>query len=294
MLALVTGGAGVVGKALCRELLKRGVCVRVLTLPGDTLASALPSDVDVFYGDVTNPDSMKRAFNGVDVVYHLAAILLSTRQGMFDRINALGTRNVVNAAVEAGVRRILYVSSISVTYPVLTEYGQSKLKGEGFVKAAGEKGLEWTIVRPTLVIGDGGGIEFNMFARYVCRFPVYFLPGGGKSLKRPVKSVDLVQGIAAAGLSENAVGKTYSLAGENVLSMAQMAKSILKSKGKRHLMIPLPWWLCRKLAVLKSWIGGKTVTAEQALAGFLYDAAPSIEDAVRDLDYHPESPFKNA
>jgi len=56
-------------------------------------------------------------------------------------------------------------------------------------------------------------------------------------------------------------------------------------------MIPLPWWISRKLAVLKNWIGGKRVSAEQALAGFLYDAAPSIEDAERDLDYHPGCPF---
>ncbi len=292
MLALVTGGAGVVGKALCRELLQRGVCVRVLTLPGDTLAKSLPPEVEVFYGDVTDPSSLKSAFQGVDVVYHLAAILLSTQKGSFDRINAGGTRNVVDAAVEAGVSRLLYVSSISVTYPVLTEYGQSKLKGEDFVRRAGEEhGLKWTIVRPTLVIGDGGGIEFRMYANYVKRFPVYFLPGGGKSLKKPVRSVDLVKGIAAAGLSEHSVGRTYSLAGSREISMAEMAKFVLKKSGKNHLMIPLPWWISRKLAVLKSWIGGKPVTAEQALAGFLYDAVPSIDQASHDLDYYPASPF---
>lgn len=292
MLALVTGGAGVVGKALCRELLSRGVCVRVLTLPGDTLASTLPPEVQVFFGDVTKPETLKEAFDGVDVVYHLAAILLSTRKGSFDRINAGGTQNVVNAAVAAGVKRLLYVSSISVTYPVLTEYGQSKLKGESFVKEAGEKhGLQWTIVRPTLVIGDGGGIEFNMFSSYVKRFPVYFLPGGGKCLKRPVRSVDLVQGIASAGLSEKAVGKTYALAGSKSMTMAEMACAILRQNNMRHLMISVPWWISRRLAVLKSWIGGKPVTAEQALAGFLYDANPSIDAAFSDLDYQPSAPL---
>ena len=157
MIALVTGGAGVVGKALCRELLARDVCVRVLVLPGDTQAGFLPEGVEVFFGDVTDADSIQKAFVGVDLVYHLAAILLSTKPGAFDRINAGGTRNVVNAAKQAGVKRLVYVSSISVTYPVLTEYGKSKLAGESFVK---ESGLPWTIVRPTLVIsspiGTGG------------------------------------------------------------------------------------------------------------------------------------------
>ncbi|PWJ68533.1 MULTISPECIES: NAD(P)-dependent oxidoreductase [unclassified Fibrobacter] len=293
MLALVTGGAGVVGKALCRELLQRGVCVRVLTLPGDTLARFLPPEVEVFYGDVTDPSSLKPAFDGVDVVYHLAAILLSTKKGSFDRVNAGGTQNVVYAAVAAGVKRLLYVSSISVTYPVLTEYGQSKLKGESIVKEAGERsGLQWTIVRPTLVIGDGGGIEFRMYANYVKKFPVYLLPGGGRSLKKPVRSEDLVKGIASAGLSGHGVGKTYALCGSREVSMAQMAEFVLKQAGKRHLMIPLPWWISRKLAVLKSWIGGKPVTAEQALAGFLYDAVPTLDAASRDLNYQPGTPFE--
>ncbi|MCF0222223.1 MAG: NAD-dependent epimerase/dehydratase family protein [Fibrobacter sp.] len=292
MLALVTGGAGVVGRALCRELMSRGVCVRVLTLPGDTLAGSLPPEVEVFYGDVTQAETLQDAFKGVDVVFHLAAILLSTQKGSFDKINGEGTRNVVDAAVKAGVSRFLYVSSISVTYPVLTEYGQSKLKGESIVKSAGEvKGLSWTIVRPTLVIGHGGGVEYNMFASYVKKFPVYFMPGGGKCLKRPVRSVDLVQGIASAGLSENAVGKTYALAGSRTMTMAEMAKAVLRQNGMRHLMVPVPWWISRKLAVLKSWIGGRPVTAEQALAGFLYDANPSIDAAFRDLNYQPSAPL---
>ena len=146
-------------------------------------------------------------------------------------------------------------------------------------------------MRPTLVIGDGGGVEFNMYARYVKRFPVYFLPGGGTALKRPVRSVDLVTGVAAAGLSKESVGKTYALAGPDVMSMAQMAQLILSSAGLRHLMLPLPWWVAKKAAAFKNWIGGSRVSAEQALAGFLYDAVPGIESAEKDLGYAPKSAF---
>lgn len=288
MNALVTGGAGVVGKALCRELLKNALCVRILTLPGEPQAGAMPEGVQVYHGDVTDLDSIREAFENVQVVFHLAAILLSTKPGEFERVNAGGTRNVAKAAREAGVERLVYVSSISVTYPVLTEYGRSKLQGESAVR---ESGVPWTIVRPTLVIGDGGGVEYNMFAAYVKRFPVYFLPGGGKCVKRPVESVDLVRGIVAAGLSEKAAGKIYSLAGARVLSMAEMARSVLRASGKRHWMIPLPWSISRIFSFFKNRIGGRRVTAEQALAGFLYDAAPDITDAERDLDYRPGSPF---
>ena len=285
MKVLVTGGAGVVGRALCRELLKRGVCVRVLSLPGDSLVQSLPPSVEVAYGNVADYESIRPAFDGVDCVFHLAAILLSNDADAFEKINAGGTRNVVSACQDAGVRRLLYVSSISVTYPVLTPYGASKLAGEAAVK---DSGLEWTIVRPTLVIVDGGGVEVRMFADFVCKFPVYPMPGGGVSKKRPVRSVDLVKGIAAAGLTRDAVGKTYALAGPEVMTMAEMARRVLKQAGLRHWMVPLPWWLARMLAVFKNRIGGRRVSAEQALAGFLYDAVPDIENAEKDLDYHPE------
>ena len=68
MKALVTGGAGVVGRALCRELLDRGVDVRVLTLPGDALAKSLPPEVEVFYGDVTDAGSVGPALEDVDTL----------------------------------------------------------------------------------------------------------------------------------------------------------------------------------------------------------------------------------
>jgi NADH dehydrogenase len=246
---------------------------------------SLPPSVEVAYGNVADYESIRPAFDGVDCVFHLAAILLSNDADAFEKINAGGTRNVVSACQDAGVRRLLYVSSISVTYPVLTPYGASKLAGEAAVK---DSGLEWTIVRPTLVIGDGGGVEFRMFADFVCKFPVYPMPGGGVSKKRPVRSVDLVKGIAAAGLTRDAVGKTYALAGPEVMTMAEMARRVLRQAGLRHWMVPLPWWLARMLAVFKNRIGGRRVSAEQALAGFLYDAVPGIENAEKDLDYHPE------
>ncbi len=261
------------------------MCVRVLSLPGDSLVQSLPSGVEIAYGNVADYESIRPAFDGVDCVFHLAAILLSNDADAFEKINAGGTRNVVSACQDAGVRRLLYVSSISVTYPVLTPYGASKLAGEAAVK---DSGLEWTIVRPTLVIGDGGGVEFRMFADFVCKFPVYPMPGGGVSKKRPVRSVDLVKGIAAAGLTRDAVGKTYALAGPEVMTMAEMARRVLKQAGLRYWMVPLPWWLARMLAVFKNRIGGRRVSAEQALAGFLYDAVPDIENAEKDLDYHPE------
>lgn len=285
---LITGGAGVVGRSLCRDFLARGKTVRVLTLPGDFSARELPPEVDVFYGDVTRPETLASAFAGANTVCHLAAVILAKRSSDYDRINLGGTRNALAAARAAGVSRFVYISSISVTYPVLTVYGRSKAAGEELVR---NSGIPFTILRPTLVVEATGGIEYMIFLRYIQSTPVVFLPGGGKCLKRPVRTADLVRGIASAALSPETVGRTYALAGSRVLSLADMTGIALLRQHKRKPIVNIPLGVCTALAWIKSILVPGSVPPKQALAGFRYDAAPDIGEAKKDFGYTPGTPF---
>ena len=285
---LITGGAGVVGRKLCAAFLSRGLSVRVLTLPGDKGNQNLPKEVEVFEGDVTKPETLTRAFENVKTVCHLAAIILSKRKENFERINLGGTKNVIAAAKNAQVQRFLFVSSISVTYPVLTDYGKSKFECESLVKNCG---IPFTIVRPTLVVEENGAAEYMLFVRYLKKVPMVFLPGGGKCLKRPVRTEDLVEGIAQAATVPEAIGKIYALAGSKILSMKEMAEISLKRSGLHKKVHNLPLWICHIFAVLKQILIPGSVSAKQAIAGFRYDAAPEISLAENDLNYHPKSPF---
>ena len=285
---LITGGAGVVGRKLCAAFLSRGLSVRVLTLPGDKGIQNLPKEVEVFEGDVTKPETLTRAFENVKTVCHLAAIILSKRKENFERINLGGTKNVIAAAKNAQVQRFLFVSSISVTYPVLTDYGKSKFECERLVK---NSGIPFTIVRPTLVVEKNGAAEYMLFCRYLKKTPLVFLPAGGKCLKRPVRTEDLVWGIVRAATAEKAIGKTYALAGSKVLSMAEMARISLHWMGMQKRIVGVPLWLCWVLATLKQILIPGSVSARQALAGFRYDASPDIAESEKDLDYRPGTPF---
>ncbi len=285
---LITGGAGVVGRSLCREFLLSGKTVRVLTLPGDPAVKNLPPEVEVIYGDVTQTETLGPACEGVKTVCHLAAILLSSKRSDFERINLGGTRNVLAAAAKAHVEKFVYISSVSVTYPVLTDYGRSKWEGEIQVM---ESGIPYVILRPTLVVEETGGVEYMLFFRYLTKTPVVFLPDGGKCLKRPVKTEDLVRGIAEATVSDIANYKTYTLGGSRVLSLATMAKIVLSRLHRNTLILNVPFWFCGILAMFKQILVPGSVSAKQALAGFIYDAAPDISDAERDLNYRPGTPF---
>ena len=285
---LITGGAGVVGSRLCQKFLSMGLSVRVLTLPGQGEVKRLPKEVEIFYADVTDPKTLSYAFQGVLTVCHLAAVILAKDRSAFERINYQGTKNVLLASKSAGVKRFLLVSSISVTYPVLTDYGLSKLRCEMLVK---NFGIPYTIVRPTLVVEETGGAEYMLFVKYLKKTPIVFLPGGGKCLKRPVPTEDLVSGIVMAAISPKALGKVYALGGSKVLSMAEMARISLERAGMHKKIHNIPLWICHILAILKQIFIPGSVSAKQALAGFWYNASPEIADAEKDLGYKPGTPF---
>ena len=261
---LITGGAGVVGSRLCQKFLSMGLSVRVLTLPGQGEVKRLPKEVEIFYADVTDPKTLSYAFQGVHTVCHLAAVILAKDRSAFERINYQGTKNVLLASKSAGVKRFLMVSSISVTYPVLTDYGLSKLRCEMLVK---NFGIPYTIVRPTLVVEETGGAEYMLFVKYLKKTPIVFLPGGGKCLKRPVPTEDLVSGIVMAATSPKALGKVYALGGSKVLSMAEMARISLERAGMHKKIHNIPLWICHILATLKQIFIPGSVSAKQALAG---------------------------
>lgn len=284
MLILITGGAGVVGRSLCHEFILQGHKVRVLVLPGDPGVFLLPPEVSLFYGDVTQKETLKTAFLDVDIVCHLAAVLISKKTEDFDRVNRGGTLSVLEMAKATGVKKIVFISSISVSYPKRTPYAQSKWDAELLVQGSG---IPYVILRPTLVVEKTGGVEYQMLVRYVRRMPVIFLPGGGLSLKRPVATADLVKGIVLATFHSKALNRIYALGGADVFSLSQMARGILKQEGKRKAIIAVPWFICHAFAFLRMFFLASGVSPEQALAGFRYDAAPSIEAAQADFDYAP-------
>jgi nucleoside-diphosphate-sugar epimerase len=111
---LVTGAAGHVGNVLVRQLIERGETVRALLLPGEDSSSLNDLPVEKVTGDVLEPASLSAAMRGVEVVYHLAAIIaiLPGSEALMQRVNVEGTLNVIRAAQAAGVRRLIYTSSI--------------------------------------------------------------------------------------------------------------------------------------------------------------------------------------
>ncbi len=286
-LILVTGGLGVMGATFVKGLLLRGFKVRVLD-NSDRFKSRLDGlDVDIRIADVTKPETMKTVFEGVRTIFHLAAILISKDSSLYEKINVGGTRNVIAASKDAGVKHFVLVSSASVTYAHTTPYSLSKRKTEQLIKD--QTTMKWTIVRPTLAYNESGGEEFNMFADYLKKFPVVPFIGAGKALKRPVHCDDLMKGFLAIPGNPKTYGKTYSFSGGEAIAIRDMAKLILKHVGKPKPFLTIPIPVCRLIASFAVGFQAKPILTWAAIAGVMQDANLDNTEARADLGYQPIS-----
>jgi NADH dehydrogenase len=282
---LVTGGAGVIGSRLVQGLVEAGNRVRVLTLPGDPYVSRLAGlDCEIAYGNVADVKTLDGVCDGVETVFHLAAVLLNDNPEVFERVNAGGTRNLVAVSAKAGVRHFVFCSSISVTYPWTTPYNASKREGERVVRE--QQAMRWTIVRPTLAYNENGGEEYRMFVDFLKRWPVGIFVGRGRALKNPVHVDDLMRGFLAIPGNPKSYGKTYPFCGGEPISLWDMGRLALAHEGIAKPFLPLPVWLCRVAAAV---IGatGRAPFAAHVIAGLTQDALPDWSEAKSDLGYDP-------
>lgn len=279
---LVTGGAGVIGRRLCRGLIDRGFDVRLLDRPGTRVED---SGVDLCHCDVTDPSSLEGMFDGVNTVFHLVAVILPSDESLFEKVNVEGTRNVVAAASAAGVEHFIYVSSASVTYPHPTFYSLSKREGERIVK--GQSRMEWTIVRPTLVYDESGGVEFMLFLDYLNRFPVVPFIGRGRALKSPVHTDDIVSGLISIAGNSRTFGKTYNFSGGEDITIWDLSKLMLKHNGRRRAFLPIPLWICRAVSLALGTFMRSPPLTWQMIAGITQDANLDNVEASNDLQYAP-------
>jgi len=260
MKILVTGGSGFVGRHLCRELKSRGHSVTALSRrpsEGD-----LPGGVEKAMGDVTAYDSLLEPMRGMDAVVNLVALspLFKPSGGdeMHDRIHRQGTQNVVDAAEETGVEKVVQMSALGADPDGTTAYIRAKGAAEEIVKSSS---LRYVIFRPSVIFGDGG--EFVPFTKKLA--PPYLapLPGGGKTRFQPIWVGDLVPMLAEAVEDDAYDGGVYEIGGPEKRTLAEIARLVHGSEGRPTTIIPVPMALTKLgLTVLGS-LPGAPMGADQ-------------------------------
>ncbi|RJX28725.1 MAG: NAD-dependent epimerase/dehydratase family protein [Desulfarculus sp.] len=227
--ALVTGATGFLGGHLCGQLLERGVAVRAgVRRERPSTAALARAGAELVPAPLDDLQALARAAHGVEVVFHVAA--LASYVAPWPRIeaaNVTGTRNVLAAARRAGARRLVFVSSESVTlrnadrveededapYPrrFLDNYSRSKALAEQEVLAAGGAGLETVAVRPPWIWGEGDTSVLKAIALAILGNSFLWL-GDGSNRITTCHAANVARGLVLAALSPRAPGRVYHLA----------------------------------------------------------------------------------
>jgi dihydroflavonol-4-reductase len=305
-MVLITGAAGHLGTALVRELAERGEKMRVFVLPQEDTGSLDGIALEVVRGDVRDAALVRSALRGIDTVYHLAGLIsiMPGRDELMRQVNIGGTTNVACQAREAGVRRMVFVSSIHAlarppegraideTVPFDStspagEYDRTKAEASLSVLAEVKKGLDAVIVCPTGIIGPyhtrAGSPMLGLMRRWM-------RPGGHVVVNGYfdfVDARDVARGLVLA--AENGIrGETYIIRGERV-SMPTLLQLVRQSSGHRGPDIIAPFRLAllgAALATLHSRLWKTRVGfTRYALETLVSNSVVSGEKARRELGY---------
>ncbi len=255
-LSLVTGATGLVGSAVARALLRAGHRVRVLVRPNSNRRHLTDLCVDITEGSLENLQSLARAVAGCRFVYHVAAdyrIWVPDPGPMF-RANVVGTRDLLTAALEAGVERVVYTSSVATlglvpggsadeTTPssaddMIGPYKRSKFEAEEIARAlARERGLPVVIVNPSTPVGPGD-IKPTPTGRLILEAARGQMPAFVDTGLNIVHVDDVAAGHLAAA-EKGRIGERYILGGEN-LSLAEILAEVSREVGRRPPRLRIP------------------------------------------------------
>jgi dihydroflavonol-4-reductase len=254
---LVTGATGFTGGHLARALAARGDDVRALVRDTSGAAADLEGrGVSTTVGDLRDPAALKRATEGVEIVYHVAAIYRQAGlpADTYRAVNATAVRSVIEAAAGAGVRRVVHCSTVGVhgdiEHPPANEdaplrpgdiYQDTKLEGERLAREAGQRlGIEVTIARPTGIYGPGDRRLLKLFRGIARRR--WITLGSGEIYYHLTYIDDLVEGLRLCGEQTAAAHRTYILAGAEVTTLNALVGLVAQGSGVPAPPLHMPVW----------------------------------------------------
>jgi len=304
-LVLVTGAGGRLGKHLLRMLLEPHSRVRVLARAGAELS--FPEGVEIFPGDITHIQTIYDAVRGVDVVYHLAALVdyVSSEKKLFE-VNVDGTENLLRACVEfaPNLKRFVYCSSTGVMGKELAEipadektpciptdnYGLSKRMAEEVVLRYSGK-LPVVIIRPGVVYGEGFDEGYFPVLKLLKKHRMRIIDSGNNAIPF-VHARDVARALILAAESRKAAGQIYIITGGEQMTQKEILEIAAKELGVKppHKRIPL---FLAKLGIQRSYLmslfGGRKPQIDlEQLSVLSSNRIFNISKARKELGYSPQ------
>jgi nucleoside-diphosphate-sugar epimerase len=307
---LVTGATGFTGSHLAERLARGGHRVRALVRDPERCGELRDWGVELAVGDLRDPESLNRAASGTDVIYHIAALFRPenvSRKEMWEA-NALGTRNLLEAGIKAGVQRFVHCSTVGVhgdvknppadedaPYAPGDRYQESKTEGERIVLDYMREGrLPIAVFRPGGIYGPRD-LRFLKLIRPIANGRFVML-GSGNIRYQMIYVDDLVDGILLCGTRPNAVGNVYILTGEESLTLNELVRTIAEVLEVRppRLRLPVtPVYLAGLACELVCKPFGINPPLYRRRVDFFRKTRWfDVSKAARELDFHPKTDLR--
>lgn len=313
-LCLVTGATGFIGSHVAERLIQEGWRVRTIVRPTSDTSFIDKLGVEKVVGDLTDPETVRRAMEGVEAVVHCAAMVGDWGPvEKYRKVNVEAMRNLLEEAARVGVKRFVHISSLGV-YEARDHYGtdesvepptehidgytQTKVESEKLaLQYHRERGLPVVVLRPGFVYGprDRTVIPKLLEAIHSGRFR-YF--GSGEQAMNSIYVGNLVEAVLLALEKENAVGQVYNLTDDEPTSKKRFVGTLSRLAGLPEPNKHIPLWLAKLLANVLEWRARRKGTEKPPLVNkarvkFLgLNLDFSCEKAKRELGYRPRYSFE--
>ncbi|MDD5680218.1 MAG: NAD-dependent epimerase/dehydratase family protein [Candidatus Omnitrophica bacterium] len=263
MLAFITGATGFIGSHLAERLASNGYKLRCLVRDSSDTALLRSLNAELVTVDMGDKDGLKKALEGVDIVYHCAGVVgewLSKEEA--HRVNIVGTQNLLDASAAAKVKRFVHVSSLAVLgmknhhntpadapYQLTGDiYSDTKIESEKMVMDYYKtKGLPVVIVRPGFVFGTRDRRFLPRMLKMLDDNKFAFL-GNGNNIMNLVYIDNLIDVLAEAGINKNAIGQKYNVSNKDKVTMRDFVYMISDIRGTKRPTKSIPVPLAKFLA----------------------------------------------
>jgi uncharacterized protein YbjT (DUF2867 family) len=274
MKVLVTGATGFTGSYVVPLLVRQGAHVRCLVRATSDTSPLPVAEVELVEGDLSDQPSLERAFRGADVLVNIASLGFGHAP------------NIVNAALAAGTRRALFISTTAIFTTLSVPSKSVRLAAEETIRASG---LDYTILRPTMIYGSSRDRNICRLIRYLQRWPAIPVFGRGDHLQQPVYVEDLAAALLQSLATERTVGRSYNVSGRAPLTYNQVIDTVCEALGRRVSKVHLPVApLVTALNAFERLRFRLPIKAEQILR-LNEDKAFDHKEAVEDFGYSPRS-----
>ncbi len=287
---LITGATGYIGRHLVSRLIQEGERPRCLVRDIQRASSLFPGGrAELVQGDTTNAGSLRVAMQGIETVVHAAFITADHKQSVgnnYETTNVDGTANVLKAARDAGVQRVIAISGLGTKPDKPGSYMQGRFLAEQMLK---ESGLNWTIIQPSVLFGKDAPFIKGL-ADLIRTSPVVPLIGGGKMMFQPIYVEDVVTVILKVLQEpERTRNKTYTIGGPEYYSFTDIINLLTHALHKTRLKAPAPRPLVSIGAAVMEAVLPHPPLTKAAMALFAFDNTTSINSVERDFGFTPVS-----